>query len=152
MLFYEIYLVGLHIIAFLIFCTFCLLVYEVVLAACVVVVVHCRQVWSVVFMPAGRKANAVSYLVYHRVWIEELASYLDREVWRGTLPTATNTTLSKVHRTAKRHASCRIVCQPSWVRKDRKAVSADNERKVSDLDAWRKTTVKCMIFTPPQTA
>ena len=72
MLLYEIDLVGLQIIAFLTFCTLCLLIYEVSFAGFVgfvVVVVHCRQVWSVVCVHASWKESQhrVSYLVCHRV-------------------------------------------------------------------------------------
>lgn len=89
----------------------CLLAYEVLLATRVVVVVHCRQVLLVVCSSASWKGSQhrVSYLVCHRVWIEELASYLDREVWRGTLPTATNTTLFKVHKAVNNHVSSYFV-------------------------------------------
>ncbi len=119
--FYEIDLVCLsgQLIAFLMFFTLHLLIYEVSLAAFVVVVVHCRQVWSVACIHASWKESQhrVSYLVCHRVWIEEFASYLDREVRRGALPTATNTTLSKVHGAAKNQASCKMVCQAQFVKK-----------------------------------
>lgn len=53
----EIDHVGLHIIAFLEFCTLRLLIYEGLLAGFVVVVLHCRQVWSVVCIHASWKES-----------------------------------------------------------------------------------------------
>lgn len=139
------FLVGCHIIAFLIFCKLRLFIYKVLLAGFVVVVVHRRQVWLVVCIHASWKESqhTVSYLVCHRVWIEEFASYLDREVWRGTLPTATNTTLSKVHGAAKNHASCKIVCQANFVK-----ISERGGRKVRKTVrvVWEQTMTKRSVI------
>lgn len=136
---YETDLVGLPIITFLlILCWWGLL-----WLLCIVV----RFTWWSVTMPAGRTGSRVSYLVCHWVWIEELASYLDREVWRGALPTATNATLFKVHRAVKKkknHTSCKIVCRDKLHTNSKGRGRAHHERKVSDLSAWKKTTAKFM--------
>lgn len=142
MLSYETDLVGLPIITFLmILCWWGLL-----WLLCIVVRFSC---WSVT-MPAGRTGSRVSYLVCHWVWIEELASYLDREVWRGALPTATNATLFKVHRAVKKkkkhHTSCKIVCRDklhTTVRaegehtmRERSAIWALGKRRRQNLWLW----------------
>lgn len=154
-----------------ILCALCLLVYEVLLVGFLVVVVHCCQVWSVVCIHASWKESQhrVSYLVCRRVWIEELASYLDREVWRGTPPTATNTTPPKVHRAAKKsHASCKIVCHVDcvkisehWVWKVKKQRGCYESRQW-EKGQWSvclekedretaKALVSCMLSKQPQT-
>lgn len=140
--------------------------YEVLLLSnrFVVVLVHCHQVKSVVCIHAScRKANTVSYLVFHRVWNEELASYLDREVWRGTLPMATNT--FPVHRVEKKHASW-IVCQPTMrklvnigcerLEKQWRGCCSQQREKVSDLETVQFMTLALrrmhMLLSPqPQT-
>lgn len=68
--------------------------------------------WWSAAVPAGRETSRVPYLVCRKVWMKELASYLDGEALKGALPAATKARLSKVHRAVEKkdHAPHKMPC------------------------------------------
>lgn len=91
-----------------------------------------------------------SVLSYLPNWSElKFSSYLDREVWRGTLRAATNAILSKVHRVVKNHETHKML-----VNTEREILEKCFYRRGwendDDLDSW--STVKFLTLVPSKEA